>query len=597
MSRSLTLRRALAVLPVLAAALVAPGPASPAVASAPETTATAPAADGPLAAKPYMGWSSWSMQSSNHPGLNPKGMGSWLTEANLLKQADAVASRLKASGYTYVNMDAGWWMNWDWVPDFDTNGRPKTNPERFPHGIEHVADQIHRKGLKSGIYLPVGLEKVNYDKGDFPIAGAPACSTHDIVHDDLRTTNGWDSSYKLDFAKPCAQKYVDSIATMFAGWGIDFFKLDGVGPGSGRAGADYDNRDEVAAYRKALDATGRKIHFEVSWSLDIAAIDTWKAHTNGWRIDTDVECYCDTLVTWENSVDNRWADLPQWVRHAGPGGWNDLDSLDVGNGRMDGITPDERRSYMTLWSIAAAPLYTGDDVTKLDELGEQLLTNPEVLAVNQQGRPAKPVEEGVDQQTWWVENTDGSFTVALFNLASTPKAVQGRWSDLGLSGAGRVRDLWARKDIGTFGGGYGAVLPPHGSRLFKVTPAQRSGGIEAESGRIGGRAAVRDCAGCSGGRKVGDLYQGGSVEFRDVRVPRAGTYRLAASYLSGDPRWFGVTVNDAPAVWAEFPATADWNTAAAHELVVNLKAGTNTVVFDSGAGYAPDLDRIDISPV
>jgi hypothetical protein len=199
-----------------------------------------------------------------------------------------------------------------------------------------VADYVHRKGMKAGIYIPVGLEKTNYDKGDFTLAGAPTCSTHDIVYDDLRLTNGWDSSYKIDFAKPCAQKYIDAIATMFAGWGIDFLKLDGVGPGSGRTGPNYDNRDEVQAWQKALTATGHKIHLEVSWSLDLAAIDTWQKYSNGWRIDTDVECYCDTLVTWESSVDNRWADLPAWVQHAGPGGWNDLDGINVGNGQMDG---------------------------------------------------------------------------------------------------------------------------------------------------------------------------------------------------------------------------------------------------------------------
>jgi hypothetical protein len=596
MSRSLALRRALALLPVLATVLVVPAQAQTAVAAQtqPDVTATA---DNGIAAKPYMGWSSWSMQSSKYPGLNPKGFGSWLNEANILKQTDAVAAKLKPSGYNYINMDAGWWMDYAWVADFDEHGRPKTNADRFPHGIKYVADYIHGKGMKSGIYIPIGLEKLNYDKGNLPLAGAPTCGTHDIVYDDRRLTNGWDSSYKIDFTKPCAQKYIDSVATMFAGWGIDFLKLDGVGPGSGRTGPNYDNRDEVEAWQKALTATGRKIHFELSWSLDITAIDTWKKSSNGWRIDTDVECYCDTLVTWDNSVRNRWADLPAWIKHAGPGGWNDLDSLDVGNGQMDGISPDERQSYMTLWSIAAAPLYTGDDVTKLDKLGVDLLTNPEVLVVNQQGKSAKPVKEGVDQQTWSVKNNDGSYTVALFNMSSSPKSVQGRWSDIGLTGAGKVRDMWARKDLGTFAGGYGALLPPHGSRLFKVTPANLSGGIEAESGQISGRAGVRDCAACSGAKKVGDLYQGGSVEFRDVRVQKAGTYRLSASYISGDPRWFGVTVNDDPAVWAEFPATADWNTTAAHELIVHLKQGSNTIVFDSGGGYSPDLDKIDVSPL
>jgi alpha galactosidase A-like protein/alpha galactosidase C-like protein len=458
------LKRSLTVL--LGAVLATTVVAVPASSAAPDTYSYG---GGGQAAKPYMGWSSWSMQSSKYPGLNPNGDYSYLSEANVLKQTDAVATKLKKYGYEYINIDAGWWADWKWNFGYDQNGRPTPNLERFPHGMKWVADYIHRKGLKAGIYIPVGLAKGVYDNGDYPVAGAPGCSTHDLVYPDLRTTNGWDSSYKIDFSNPCSQKYIDSIASMFAGWGYDFLKIDGVGPGSFKTGAQYDNRDEIAAYDKAFKKTGRDVHVEVSWSMDINYIADWQKHSQGWRIETDVECYCDTLVTWENSVNDRWNDLPAWLKYSGPGGWHDLDSLDVGNAKMDGLTPDERYSYMTLWAVTSSPLYTGDDVTQLDDLGVKLLTNREVLAINQQGRPAKPLKAGGDQQVWTTRNADGSYTVALFNLGSAPAKMHVDWKDVGLKGGFHLsRDVWADKFADFTWGGYDATIPSHGTKLLKV---------------------------------------------------------------------------------------------------------------------------------
>lgn len=275
-------------------------------------TATPAATAAEVAAKPYMGWSSWSMQSSKYPGLNPDGDYSYLTEANVLKQADALASKLKNYGYEYVNIDAGWWMDKNWKSGFDQYGRQTPDPVRFPSGMKSVADHIHSLGLKAGIYLPVGLEKGAYNDGKTPIWNAENCTTADIVYGDLRTTNGWDSAYKIDFSKPCAQKYIDSQAQLFADWGYDFLKIDGVGPGSFKSGDNYNNVADVAAWQKAIATAGRPIHLELSWSLDINYAADWKKYSNGWRIDTDIECYCNTLVTWENSVDNRWDDAPAW---------------------------------------------------------------------------------------------------------------------------------------------------------------------------------------------------------------------------------------------------------------------------------------------
>ena len=572
----------------------AAGPGEPSA-----TTATATATGG-LAAHPYMGWSSWSMQSSNYPGLNPNGGSSYLTEANVLKQTDALAATLKKYGYQYVNMDAGWWRDYTWKPEFDQYARQAPDPVRFPHGMKAVADYIHSKGLKAGIYLPAGLEKEAYGDGKTSIWNAPGCTTADIVYPDLRTTNGWDSAYKLNFDNPCASRYIESQAQLLADWGYDFLKLDGVGPGSFKSGDNYNNVPDVAAWHDAIAATGRPIHLELSWSLDIGHAADWKKYSNGWRIETDVECYCNTLVSWENSVNDRWDDAPAWSRKAGPGGWNDLDSLDVGNGAMDGLTKAERQSYMTLWAISKSPLYTGDDLTKLDSYGLSLLTNQEVITVDQNNSPvARPITPMGDQQVWATENADGSYTVALFNLADAPAAVTAYWAALGFTGRATVRDLWNKENLGTFSNKITEALPAHGSRLFTVRPGGSTlafTGYEAESSAntLSGNASIAGCDACSGGKKVGNLYLGGTMRFNNITVNKDGIYTIRVAYVSGDPRSVTVFSNDGNGTSLKFPSTGDWGTVETVSIQLALKAGSNTITFDSANWYAPDIDKIDV---
>jgi hypothetical protein len=458
----------------------------------------------------------------------------------------------------------------------------------------------HAKGLKAGIYLPVGLEKGAYGDGKVPVQNAPGCTTADIVYPDLRTTNGWDSAYKLDFDNPCAQKYIDSQAQMLADWGYDFLKLDGVGPGSFKSGDNYNNVADVAAWHKAIAATGRPIHLELSWSLDIGHAADWKKYSNGWRIDTDVECYCSTLVTWENSVNDRWNDAPAWSHEAGPGGWNDLDAIDVGNGAMDGLTQAERQSYMTLWAINKSPLFTGDDLTKLDSYGLSLLTNQEVIGVDQSDSPvARPVTPMGDQQVWGARNADGTYTVALFNLGGSPASVTADWASFGFAGAASVRDLWNHRDLGTYKDRITATLPEHGSRLFTVKPGGAplpATRYEAEStnNTLTGNASVATCDSCSGGKKVGNLYLDSKLQFNDITVKKAGIYTVNVSYVSGDPRSVTVYSNSGNGTSLRFPSTGDWSTVDTVSVRLALKAGSNTITFDSGWDYSPDIDRIDV---
>ncbi|MEV6270649.1 CBM35 domain-containing protein [Kribbella sp. NPDC051936] len=420
-----------------------------------------------IAAKPYMGWSSWSLQSTNYPGVNPDGPGSFISEKNILAQANALATKLKPYGYEYLNVDAGW------QDGGDEYGRPVANLKRFPRGMKAVGDDIHKLGLKFGIYTVVGLGKDVYRDGNTPIYDAPGCFTRDIVYPDLRTTNGWDAAYKIDYASPCAQKYADSIAKLFASWGVDFIKMDGVGPGSWKGAPDdpnHNNTEDVEAWWRAVQNAGRPMMYTLSWSLSHRYADVWKRNSNGWRIDTDVECYCDTIVKWDSSVKARWWDVAQWIDDAGPGHWNNLDAINVGVGAMDGLTDAERQSYMTFWAINSAPLFAGDDLTKLDAYGLKLLTNREVIAINHSGNPARPLDQDQLQQVWYAQNADGSTTVALFNLADSPATVTGDFGRLGITGRATVRDVWAGQNTRNVTGSVSANLPAHGSKLYKITP-------------------------------------------------------------------------------------------------------------------------------
>ena len=557
-----------------------------------------PSAAAPLPDPPYRGWSSWSMQSSKYPGLNPHGYASWLTEANVLAQARAMARELKPYGYTYISLDAGWGSNWKWSPHYDRNGLQYANEVRFPHGMKWMADQIHALGLKAGIYLTVGLNKANYRGGDFPVKGTKiaGCSTHDIVYADLRTTNGWDSAYKIDFDKPCAQDFIDSQAQKFADWGYDLVKIDGVGPGSYKTDADHDNRRDIEAWHKAIEKTGRAIHLKLSWALDPSAIKTWQDNADSWRIENDVECYCDTLTTWAKSVDDRFEDAPKWVQYAGPKGWNNLDSIDLAVGAMDGLTDDERRSMMTLWTISAAPLFAGDDLTKMDDLGRELMTNRDVLAIQARGRPASPVTPDAEKQVWRVDNGDGTWTVALFNLGDRPAVVRARWSDLGFAGPALVHDVWAGTDLEPAETDWSARIPAHGTRLLRVTPIRTAAGYEAEAAANRGvDASVASCTGCAGGLKVGELR--GSLTFRGIGVRQTGDYDVTVSYVDGSAgRPLTIAANNETGKQIVLGGAKDgrWDRPRSTTLRVRFHEGRdNTLTLAATDGTpGPDIDRI-----
>ncbi|SDE12588.1 X2-like carbohydrate binding domain-containing protein [Glycomyces harbinensis] len=443
----------------LGAAAAAAVAAALALTVIPTGPVAAQAEDEPLGERPYMGWSSFSMQVYT-------GDSQWIDAEQLKAQSDAMHDKLQEYGYEYINVDAGW------NGGVDGHGRPVPSTALYPDGLQEVIDHVHDNGQKFGLYFIPGLSPQVYED-DLPIAGAPECSTADIAMQPLQQADYWDLGYRIDFANPCSQAYIDSIADLIASWGVDFVKFDSVTPGSGVSDLSLDARDDVAAWSQALE--GHDIWLELSWALDIDYADYWAEHAQGWRVDWDVECYCpgEALTKWEN-IERLFPRVAEWWRHAGPDtGWNDLDSLNVGNGRMDGLTRDERRTAATLWAVSASPMYLGDDLTTLDEYGIELLTNPEVIAVNQAGVPARPVATATPRQTWYALNADGTYTVALFNTGATDADMTLDFADIGLDGSAKVRDLWAQEDLGKFDGEYTAAnVPINGTRLFKVTPSK-----------------------------------------------------------------------------------------------------------------------------
>ncbi|MET8787755.1 fibronectin type III domain-containing protein [Streptomyces sp. NPDC004589] len=564
--------RTLTCVTALAVALTVP-------ATTPEWVSQAAAPAGStaaVAAEPYMGYSTWSLESTSFPGYGGE---NWLTESHVLAQAGVLASKLKSHGYNHVNLDAGWNVG-NGTNVSDGYARPTADPKKFPHGMKYIGDQLHKKGLKFGLYLAVGLYQDYYNNGDTPIYGAPGCTTKDIVYPDLRKTSGWDDvSYQLNFASPCTTKYIQSVADELADWGVDFLKIDGVGPGSNQGDDAHDNVPDIKAWHTALQKTGRPIQFVLSWSLSHDRANVWKANSNGWRVDTDVECYCDTLVTWNNSVKQRWNDVVQWIPDAGPGHWNNLDSLDVGAGAMDGINNVERQSYMTLWAVESAPLYIGDDLTRLDSHGLELLTNDEVIAVDQAGNPAKPISQDTPQQVWYARNTDGSYTVALFNLGSGRSDVTAHWSDLGISGKAAVRDLWSHKDLGSVRGSFTDNLPPHGSRLLRITPGSTAGrpgvplAVHATASGATSVSLAWDAVNSGSATTGYDVYANGSRA-----VTATGTSATVSGLRPGTGYSFTVVAHDAKGrTSAPGKTVAITTPAAGGPVPYEAEAATNTL--------------------
>ncbi len=545
---------------------------------------TRPAENNGVAKTPFMGWSTWS-----YIGTNP-------TAANIEAQAKVEASSLKAYGYNYVLMDDWFYLNPSTT--VDANGYWAIDTSKFPNGIAAVATYVHNLGLKFGTYVTAGIPVEAVNK-NITIQGTnnTASQIANTSKYEINYNYGNKVMYAINYNAAGAQAYVNGWANQMASWGVDFLKIDGVG--------DSDIPD-IQAWSTALKQTGRPIYFDLSNTLDIANANTWKTNSHAWRTQGDVECYSGCsgkLVNWAN-VSSRFNSAASWAQYGGAGGWNDLDAMDVADGTLDGLTNTQRQTNMSLWAMASAPMYLGDDLTRMDSYGLSLLTNTEVVAIDQEGIPATRVANANNLQVWEKPNGDGSYSVGLFNLGGASASIQVNWSQLGFGGSAAVRNLWTHTNLGSFNGSYTATsVPSDGSVLLKVTPSVTSvtaTNYEAESSAntLAGGAKVATCTNCSGGKNVGYIGNGGTLQFNNVNVSKAGTYVLNVSYVDGDAgRIANISLNGGTATPLIFIGTADanWNSVQVLKIVVSLNAGNNKILFSNASAYGPDIDRITVS--
>jgi alpha-galactosidase len=346
-----------------------------------------------LAQTPPMGWNSWNKFACN------------VSEQLIRETADAmVRSGMQAAGYQYVNIDDCWQVS------RDAQGAIVADPKRFPSGIKALADYVHSKGLKLGVYT---------DAGRLTCQKRPGSYEHEVQ--DAKT---------------------------YASWGVDYVKIDWC------HAEGLDPEVQYAKFRDALAQAGRPIVFSIcNWG--VKAPWSWGPATgNLWRTTGDINDTYDRMSVIGFSQNGL-------EKFAGPGHWNDPDMLEVGNG---GMKRDEYRTHMALWALLAAPLLAGNDLRSMTQETKEMLTNAEVLAVDQdaKGVQGHRVWDEGPLEIWVKPLANGSHAVGLFNRGESSLKITLDFKMLGSASFLKLRDLWELKDLGEVQGSYTADVPKHG---------------------------------------------------------------------------------------------------------------------------------------
>jgi len=369
--------------------------------------------DNGLARTPPMGWNSWNKFACK--GLNEK---------VVRETADMMASNgMKDAGYQFVNLDDCWQIG------RDAAGNILADPERFPSGIKALADYIHGKGLKLGLYTDVGT---------MTCAKRPGSIGHE---------------------------YQD--AKQYASWGVDYLKVDWCNTLPGQ-----NSESSYTLMRNALADSGRPIVFSIcEWGSTKPWL--WAGPVgNLWRSTPDIQDCWDCKRTWGGGGVVQILDLMNGLEsYAGPGHWNDPDMLEVGNG---GMTKEEYRTHFSMWAIFAAPLLAGNDVVNMTADTKEILLNKDVIAIDQDplGQQGRRVKKTGDLEIWSKQLQDGGRAVALLNRGSSPAKISVAWTDIGYPDtlSANVQDLWTKKESSAVKSGYSAEVPSHGVVMVRVKP-------------------------------------------------------------------------------------------------------------------------------
>ena len=414
------------------------------------------------AATPPMGWNSWDCY------------GTTVTEAEVKANAEVMARNLKQHGWQYIVVDIQWSdpsaKAHGYRPNaelaMDGYGRLIPAPNRFPSsaggkGFAPLAAYIHGLGLKFGIHIMRGIPR-RAVKANLPVANSRA---HAGEIADIYSVCPWNTDmYGLDMSRPGAQDYYDSLLRMYADWGVDYIKADDI--------ARPVHREEIEALHRAIQKTGRPIVLSLSpGPATVKDLALLQQNANMWRIADDF---------WDDwqSLRQMFVLLSIWGGVGRPGAWPDADMLPLGhlalraergNDRMTHFTHDEARTVMSLWSIAQSPLMFGGDLPSSDAFTMSLLSNDEVMAVDQKGAHGYPLAQEGENVTWTADAGPNAKYLAVFNGGDQPADIRVDWPALKLPAACVLRDLWEQKDLGTVQTGHTFHLPPHGSGLYRVS--------------------------------------------------------------------------------------------------------------------------------
>jgi hypothetical protein len=436
------------------------------------------AQDKSVAQTPPMGWNSYNCY------------GSAVHEDEVRANADYMAKNLKQYGWKYIVVDFLWSYDnppgsnignpfqknlpdGSFVPwlTMDKWGRLLPQPTKFSSafggvGFKPLADYVHSLGLKFGIHVMRGIPR------QAVWAKSPVLGTNGISADMIADTSSkcpWmNHMYGLNMAKPGAQEYLNSILNLYAGWGVDFIKVDDLSRPYSTA--------EIEGYNKAIAQCGRAIVFSTSpGATPVSDANHIKQNANMWRMADDF---------WDNwnEVLQMFNYAKQWEGVGGPGHWPDCDMLQlgklskrgpVGDERYSRFTADEAYTHMTFWCIYRSPLMIGGNMPENRELERNLFSNSEVLDVNQHGENPRQLYKTSDAMVWY-SHVPGSKAVyvALFNIGNSTQNIKVDFASLGLKGKIMVRDLWKKQTIGSFKKQYIKLINTHGAALLKLSSTQ-----------------------------------------------------------------------------------------------------------------------------
>lgn len=387
-----------------------------------------------LVLTPPLGWNSWNVFHEN------------INEKQIQEIADAmVSSGLKDAGYIYLNLDDNWMDT-----KRDAQGNLQNNPKTFPSGMKAIADYVHAKGLKFGLY------------GD---RGKRTCHHYNSKWDSQSGSNG----------------HEEQDAKKLAEWGVDYWKYDNCDSDPNTQEKDY------TAMSKALRNSGRDIVFSICmWEYK----DWMPKIANLWRTTFDIGPEWISTSWYRGVYEIIDANNKYW-QIAKPGHWNDPDMLEVGN---KGLSYEEQRSQMTMWSIMAAPIMISSDVRSMSNETKELYLNKDMIAINQDslGVQGHRISDVNGKQVWTKPLKNGDIAVALLNNNSSTQTVECNFADLGVEGEVEVRDAWKKKDLGPLSH-VSIELPAHGSALLRlvVKPVPR-GLFKGEAFAIPGKIEMED---------------------------------------------------------------------------------------------------------